>query len=546
MVDDLGWGDVGFNLDSPDSEVRTPNMDALVASGIHLTRHYVHHTCTPTRSSVQSGRLPVHVTTQLGDVAHQATGIPRNMTGIAEKLSDGGYSTHFVGKWDVGMATPKHTPQGRGYRTSLAYFEQKNDYWTQGCYQSICCEAKPGQLPKAHYNLSIVDLWQDGGPAVGLNGTDYEEFIFERRMHAIIDNHNIQVPLFLFYAPHVVHCPLQVPAAYLDKFSFIGDDEGQCRQQTANVLPENPINFTFSCRRTYRAMVNLLDGVLGRLVGKLKARGLWEDLLIVLTSDNGGPVNLAESAATNHPLRGGKYSNFEGGVRSTAFVSGGFIPRHRRGVKLGELIHVSDWYATLSGLAGEKPDDDLAAKSGLPPVDGLDVWPLLSGQNSTSPRVEVPLSSDVIISGKWKLLLGHQTGAFWQGPHYPNASSAREPQVASLACGQKGCLFDLVEDPTEHTDVRDRYPEVAVRMAGRLAELRPTFFHNIDVGVDSCPPGIDMPCACWMAAHYYGGFFGPFQEVDISSVEVRSSPTTPVPGAFTKAILAEPTLQTVV
>ena len=101
LVDDLGWGDVNFHRSPPDSEIVTPNMDNLVKNeGLELLRHYVHYVCTPTRSSFQSGRIPYHVQHSLGDPDKPNTGIPRNMTCIANKMKLAGYQTHIVGKWD--------------------------------------------------------------------------------------------------------------------------------------------------------------------------------------------------------------------------------------------------------------------------------------------------------------------------------------------------------------------------------------------------------------------------------------------------------------
>ena len=71
-----------------------------------LSRHYVHYTCTPSRSALQTGRFPVHVQTTLANPERPHAGIPRNMPGVAEKLRGAGYKTHMVGKWDAGMATP--------------------------------------------------------------------------------------------------------------------------------------------------------------------------------------------------------------------------------------------------------------------------------------------------------------------------------------------------------------------------------------------------------------------------------------------------------
>jgi hypothetical protein len=94
-----GHADVGFTDHPPSIEIQTPTMDKLVAQGVRLDRHYVHYTCTPTRSSIHSGRLPVHVTTKLSSPPDPNAGIPRNYTGMAEVLRRAGYATHFMGKW---------------------------------------------------------------------------------------------------------------------------------------------------------------------------------------------------------------------------------------------------------------------------------------------------------------------------------------------------------------------------------------------------------------------------------------------------------------
>ena len=132
LIDDLGWSDVGFHLNELKQRVgptlvrerQTPVMNQLVDEGLELHRHYVHHSCSGTRTALQSGRFPVHVQTSLKNPENPSSGMPRNLTGFAEYLQPT-YATHYVGKWDVGMATPKHTPKGRGYDTSLNYFEHK-------------------------------------------------------------------------------------------------------------------------------------------------------------------------------------------------------------------------------------------------------------------------------------------------------------------------------------------------------------------------------------------------------------------------------------
>lgn len=147
-----------------------------------------------------------------------------------------------------------------------------------------------------------------------------------------------------------------------------------------------------------QAMLTCTDSVLGNLTGSLKRQGQWNNTLLVWSSDNGGP---AYWGANNHPLRGTKGSDFQGGVRTAAFVAGGLLPAAVRGTVLHEPIHVTDWYSTFCSLAGVSADD---AAPGVPPVDAMDMWPLLTGAVRASPRTEVPLSSYSIIVGRYKLV----------------------------------------------------------------------------------------------------------------------------------------------
>jgi len=118
LADDLGSANVGFSRVGPPSrEVQTPHLDALAASGAVLSRNYVHKFCSPTRTSIQTGRAPIHVNVLNSDVMqHNAAdpvsgfeGAPRNVTFIAEKLKSAGYQTHIQGKWHVSC-------KGRGRR----------------------------------------------------------------------------------------------------------------------------------------------------------------------------------------------------------------------------------------------------------------------------------------------------------------------------------------------------------------------------------------------------------------------------------------------
>ena len=526
LVDDLGHGNVGFHRTEPNPppEVSTPNIDKLAHSGIVLHRHYVYRMCTPSRASLISGRFPVHVTQSLRNPESPNAGIPRNMTGIGHVLKAAGYKTHQVGKWDAGMATPSHTPFGRGFDTSLLYFEHKNDFWTRGVMQTSC-------LKHAGYG-NITDYWDTDRPGTFEEG-EYEEASFRDRVLSIITEHPTPAttPLFVLYTPHVAHCPLQSPQEYIDRFAPLtaGTDEPHCIQQTRpgfcplcrGPTPTWPPGKPYPCRGLYSSMVSFLDDSLGMIVTKLQSRYMYENTLVILSSDNGGPLGLAESASTNHPLRGGKYSEFEGGIRSTAFVSGGYLPAAHRGTGSNVVMHIADWYATLSqGLANlPYPTDHHAATSGLPPLDSVNAWPALMGEEGVLPYTHeyIPLSNVALLESATglKYLRGRQAPAGWQGEVYPNETSNEHPAGYALVCGGKeeGCLFNVSADPTEHTNLAEAMPTRLNALGAKLDELKESFYDNDDVGVDACPAGLKVPCACWLAVHKYHGTFGPFQEV---------------------------------
>ena len=525
--------------------------DDTIIMHSRLSSHHVNHdlsqSCTGTRTALQSGRFPVHVQTSLKNPEDPSSGMPRNLTGLAEYMKQEHYATHYVGKWDVGMASPQHTPKGRGYDTSLHYFEHKNDFWTQACMQSACCSQmqEPGaNVTTANATTTIYDLWDTDRPARDVRGMDYEEFIFQRRMLDLIDRHadkmdeeEEQQSMFLFYAPHVAHCPLQVPQSYLDQFEFMDNDEDLCQAQTSTIVGPNDTTPTYSCRKQYHAMVKLLDDILESLVQRLQSRGMWDNTLMVVTSDNGGPVSPDESGATNFPLRGGKYSVFEGGVRAAAFVSGGFLPVHRRGQRVMSPIHISDWYATLPALAGIDVLDGTESLARfddprIPPVDGINVWPLLAGDNNDDNSRfhdrELPLDTTALLIGDYKLIWREDKNVSesgWTDPAYPNAHTGKHGiRNKSVNCST-GCLFNVADDPSEKQDIASSHPARLRHMQQRLVELRRGFFENDDRGIDSCPKGYndtdkDLLCACWMAVNYYGGFFGPYQDVDVAAASL--------------------------
>eukprot|EP00729_Bicosta_minor_P025012 gene25012-2650_t len=342
LVDDLGHAELGYNRQVKTQEVQTPSIDSLVANGIKLDRHYVHKFCSPTRCAIQSGRAPIHVNvinaapevSNPDDPVAGFAGMARNMTGIAEVMKRGGYKTHFAGKWDVGMASGEHTPTGRGYDTTLHYYHHSNDYYT--FQDGTRCngtgitdlwnmrgpeEAPFGRGAKHYMNSPACTVKNQNPPG---NATCmYEDMLFEQRVKTTIQQHDPSTPLFMFWATHIVHGPLQVPDAQLAKFAFIDD----------------------KIRQTYHSMVNWIDGAIGRVVDVVKDKEMYDNMFIIFSSDNGGPIG---AGANNYPMRGGKFSNWEGGIRVAAFVSGGIVPAARRGTIETGLVAGWDWYATLA------------------------------------------------------------------------------------------------------------------------------------------------------------------------------------------------------
>lgn len=522
----MGWAEVGYHRED-DGDVKTPRIDALARSGIELDRFYSYQFCSPARSAIQTGRNPVHVNVQnvkpecvnSKDQEGGFQGIPINMTGIASLLKRGGYRTHMVGKWDVGMATAAHHPRARGYESWFGYWHHTNDYWQHT--EGMCGLKKMRDLWifNASYDGPAYHL--QNGPSCSQENQNpvnetcvFEEALFAEAAKSVIRNHNVAEPLFLFWALHLVHMPLQIPEAYEKKFSFIKEKH----------------------RRLMHAMVNFMDDEIGEVVDLLKERGMWNNSLVVFHSDNGGEI-MAKGicGGNNWPLRGGKFSNFEGGIRVNAFVNGGYVPPGRRGSKLEGFVTAWDWYATYAGLAGVDAEDHQAKAAGLPPHDSLDVWPWLSGVTASSPRDEVIVgetSSQTpngdgqtfvggVIRGRYKLLVGVDARKWntlyltervsqnvMTGPKWPNSSSHLAPLLHPRKCGrtpEEGCLFDVFADPGEDTSLAASQPDIFKFLLKRVDELQRSVY--------SPDRGPEDHGACKKAKQEYHGYWGPWLEV---------------------------------
>ncbi|KAK7231142.1 sulfuric ester hydrolase [Aureococcus anophagefferens] len=486
LADDEGWNNGFYNED-----VLTPHTDALVAAGVKLTNHYVYKFCSPTRSSFLSGRLPIHVNQENSATEQAGAGVPLGMSTIGETMRAAGYRTAHVGKWHCGMATPAHTPYGRGFDSSIGFFNFGEDHYTQ---------VRGGQAlveDGASARCSGVDLWRDGAPARGENGT-YGGYTFTRAAVAAVEA-NATKPLFLFAAFQNLHPPLEVPPEYVARYA----------------------NETL--RTTINGMAAFLDDSVGNVTQALKKQNMYDSSLIVYTPDNGGYLTQGGDDA---PFRGGKFSDFQGGVRVAAFISGGLVPAGLRGTASAALVHVCDWMATFAALGGGAIPADAVA--GLPAPDSLDVWPALS-RGRPSPRTEVPLSilpadgaarafvdfdgvgyfvgGEGLLVGDMKLLLGYQhigpfdkvTNATCAGVAGPWA--AGRPGVP-CDCATTGCLYNVTADPTESDDLAAARPGAVAALRSRLEALRATVY--------APDRGAKDDAACAQIATN-GGFWGPWR-----------------------------------
>lgn len=327
------------------------------------------------------------------------------------------------------------------------------------------------------------------------------------------------VPLFVYLAWHLVHSPLEVPPAYLDP--KCADDKN---------------------RQLYHGMTTALDDGIGNVTRALHEAGMYDTTLIIFYADNGGPLVTTGMSGNNYPLKGGKTDDFEGGTRSVAFISGGFVPARLRGSTHQAYIHAADWYATLCVLAKVDPVDSHA---GVPGIDSIDQWPVLLKENATwqdggrqemvlaynnlGSRLPGPAGYDAaLIQGRYKVVTGHQgASGFWTGPIHPNATGPADPTRNASACGAfsccEGCLYDIQRDPTEHNDLRLAMPALYTAMHARLMELANTTYQT-----DYIQPGLKC-LQPEQAKAYYKGFRGPPCFNASQFPVVPTPPPTPAP-----------------
>jgi arylsulfatase A-like enzyme len=327
LADDVGWNDLSFNNEY--SPINTPNIDALAHDGIQLKQHYMHSLCTPSRAALMTGRY--HINTGLTYVLAPGTpaGLPDDIPTLPQLLRDNAnYKTAMVGKWHLGHAQHKQTPVGKGFETFTGIYMWDTDSWTKQMHQVPWEPAMFIDWVKETETEGDFRHFAEPRHATEAITQEAEDILLQ---HAT--QHPDQ-PLFLYVAYTAAHSPLQPLPRH----------EPPCA------------HISHLWRRQFCGMVLGVDEGVGNLTRTIRDT-IGENTILVVTSDNGGSPWFG---GNNTPLRSGKHTPYEGGVR----VPGLIYDFTREKTYLGNasydgdrqafhgLMHVSDWLPTLTAFAG--------------------------------------------------------------------------------------------------------------------------------------------------------------------------------------------------
>ena len=328
LVDDLGYGDLSCY---GATDLRSPNIDKLVARGMRFDRFYANcPVCSPTRASLLTGCYPdlvgvpgvirTHVANNWGHLSPHAVLLP-------QMLKRAGYHTAIVGKWHLGLASP-NKPNERGFDHFHGFLgDMMDDYYKHRRHGHNYMRLNEKEIDPQGHATDLFTQW----------AVDY---LRERSAK--------KQPFFLYLAYNAPHTPIQPPAEWVER---VKRREKGISDKRARLV----------------ALIEHLDDGIGKVVEALKEAGLSDNTLVIFTSDNGGQLSVG---ANNGPLRAGKQDMYEGGIREPMCAV--WPGRIEAGSRSNRVALTMDLFPTICEAAGA----DFAHE-----IDGRSILPTLLGRS---------------------------------------------------------------------------------------------------------------------------------------------------------------------
>ena len=422
LADDLGWNDVSYH----GSEIKTPNIDKLISSGVELDRFYVQPTCSPTRAELMTGKSAMRLGITRPISKNQKLGLGLEEKILPQYLKELNYSTYLLGKWHLGSYIPDYFPTRRGFDYFYGYLTGGIGYWD-------------------HIHGGGHD-WQRN--EVGLREDGYVTQLIKNDTLKIIDNHDFTNPIFLnvnFGAPHI---PNEAPEESVLKFSYIEDET----------------------RRLHAAMVYEMDNAIGEIIDALEKENVLKNTIVMFASDNGGltpDVRLNPSflsipkkigvcdtknrfgikifqwicenysgGSSNKPLPEGKMSVSEGGIRVPAVI---WWPGKFEHSKSENFFTMMDVLPTILDLIDYKNEIEVDGQSRVSALNDND--------NSESSKYVVTN----IINDKFAVI---------EMPY----------KLITSADGDQ--LYNILDDPSENLNIASENQEIVLELKNTLSQWK--------------------------------------------------------------------------